>query len=52
MYDETPVSEECFMNVFAKKMYNDSYKNNKDIVFCYGKMGFQKKNGTIHWEYG
>ena len=51
-YDKNPVYCRCFLNVFSKKMCNDEFKTNKDIVFCYGKMGFEKHDGSIHWEYG
>ena len=48
-YDETPAFASCVLNCFSKKYRNAKFK---DYEICYGKMGFPKADGSIHWEYG
>lgn len=46
-----PQPSQCSLNVFAKYLYNDKFSKEYTVI-CYGKMGFRKHDGTIHWEYG
>lgn len=52
-YDKNPKPQpsQCAFNVFAKYLYNDNFNKNHTVI-CYGKMGFRRLDGTIHWEYG
>jgi hypothetical protein len=52
-YDQEPKPQpsQCSFNVFAKYMFNENYSKEHTVI-CYGKMGFRKHDGTIHWEYG
>ena len=52
-YDQEPKPQpsQCSFNVFAKYMFNENYSKEHTVI-CYGKMGFRRHDGTIHWEYG